>query len=374
MYSLAIKTLFADRGKLLVALAGVVFSVALVNVQGGLFLGLLRKAALLVDNSTADIWIGHRRMHNVDFPRDIPRRWVDRVRTVDGVAQAEPYLIGFSDMTLPDGGYEGVFVVGAERTSLLGGPWNLVEGDTADLLRTDAVIVDASDDAKLGHPQIGEMREIGHQRARIVAKTYGVAGFLVTPYVFTTYDRAASYTRKSPEQCSYILVETAPGADVEQTCRLLRARLPHADVLPRQTYGAISVDYWMQRTGLGISFGAATVLGLFIGLVMVAQTMYAMVLDRLAEFGTLKAMGATLRQICVMLLTQALLMAVVGSLVGLGLVALVQRFYSSPHAPIVIPWWLSLSSFALVVVICLISAMLPYLRVRRIDPLIVLQS
>ena len=51
----AIKTLLADPGKLTAALVGVVFSVVLVNVQGGLFLGLIRKAGVLVDNSQADI-------------------------------------------------------------------------------------------------------------------------------------------------------------------------------------------------------------------------------------------------------------------------------------------------------------------------------
>lgn len=374
MLSLAIKTLLADRGKLLTALAGVVFSVALVNLQGGLFLGLLRKAALLVEHGEADIWVGHRRMHNVDFPRDIPRQWIDRVRTVSGVRDAVPYLIGFSEMTLPNGGYEGVFVVGADRETLIGGAWNLVEGRIEDLRKTDGVIVDAADDEKLAHPAVGEIREIGRRRARIVAKSHGIAGFLVTPYVFTTYDRATAYTGKSPERCSYILVDVAPGADVPAICETIRQRLPDADVYPKSQYGRLSVNFWMTRTGLGISFGAATTLGLIIGLVMVGQTMYAMVLDRLAEYGTLKAIGATLWQICAILLAQAMILALVGSALGLAAVAAVQWMFATPHAPIVIPYWLSLSSCLLVVIICLVSALAPYLRVRRIDPVHVLQS
>ena len=67
-------------------------------------------------------------------------------------------------------------------------------------------------------------------------------------------------------------------------------------------------------------------------------------------------------------------MALVGSLVGLLLVAGVQHFCSTPRAPIVIPWWLSLGSCLLVLVICLISSWLPYLRIRKVDPLMVLQS
>src|SRR4030042_4645832 len=103
MWSIALKTLVADRGKLLTALVGVVFSIVLVNVQGGLFLGFVTKAGLLIDNGRADIWVGHRKMHNVDFPRDIPRRWVHRIRAIPGVKRAESYLVGFSDMTLPRG-------------------------------------------------------------------------------------------------------------------------------------------------------------------------------------------------------------------------------------------------------------------------------
>ncbi|MBN1911253.1 MAG: ABC transporter permease, partial [Pirellulales bacterium] len=89
MWSIALRTLMADRGKLLTALVGVVFSIVLVNVQGGLFLGLIRKASLLVEHGEADVWVGHKNMHNVDFPRDIPRRWVNRVRAVPGVRRAE---------------------------------------------------------------------------------------------------------------------------------------------------------------------------------------------------------------------------------------------------------------------------------------------
>ena len=64
MIHFAIKTLLADKGKLVIALTGVVFSLVLVNVQGGMFIGMIRKSTLLIDNCDADIWIGHRGMRN----------------------------------------------------------------------------------------------------------------------------------------------------------------------------------------------------------------------------------------------------------------------------------------------------------------------
>ncbi len=374
MWSIALKTLIADRGKLLTALVGVVFSIVLVNVQGGLFLGFITKAGLLVDRGTADIWVGHRKMHNVDFPRDIPRRWIYRVRGVPGVLRAEPYLIGWTDMTLPSGGYESVVLIGVDRGSLLGNVWNVKQGRADSILQTDGIIVDECEAAKLEYPRLGDLRELGGRRARIVGLSHGVIGFLVAPYVFTTFDRAVTYLRKDPEVCSYYLVQLEPGADIERVSALIRQRVPLLDVLPRRQYSWISTNFWMTRAGLGISFGAATLLGLLVGMVMVAETLYAMVLDRLGEFGTLKAMGARESQICSILLMQALIMATAGAAVGLAVVSAVQRFCSTPRTPIVVPWWLSLGGCLLVLVICLTASLLPYLRIRKLDPMMVLQS
>ena len=374
MWSIAVKTLVADRGKLLTALVGVVFSIVLVNVQGGLFLGLIRKAGLLVDHGEADVWVGHKKMHNVDFPRDVPRRWVHRIRGVPGVKRAESYLIGFSDMTLPSGGFEGVTVVGVDRASLLGNAWNLTQGRPDSILQTDGVVIDQCEDEKLEHPQLGELREVGGRRARVVGFTRGIMGFLVAPYVFTTHERAAAYLNKQPHLCSYFLVQLQPGADAEEVSAAIRRRVPELDAFPKEEYSRISINFWMTRTGLGISFGAATLLGLLVGMVMVAQTLYALVLDRRGEFGTLKAIGATEGQVCSILLVQALIMATVGSILGLAVVGGIQHFYSTPRAPIVVPWELSLGSGLLVLVICLVSSLLPYLRIRKVDPMMVLQS
>lgn len=374
LWQMAIRTLLADRGKLLAGLIGVVFSVVLVNVQGGLFLGLIGKASLLVQHGNADIWVGHREMHNVDFPHDIPQRWLPRIRAAQGVLAAEPITIGFSEITLPSGGFEGVTIYGVEPNSEIPPPWQIVEGHLDALDHPHAVVVDQYDNDKLTAPAIGESREIGGVRARIMGKTRGMHGFLVTPYVFTTLDRAARYIGKPPGRCSYFLVRVAPGADVEETCAAIRRRVPEAEVMPAEEYAAVSVNYWMTRTGLGISFGAAALLGLLVGLVMVGQTLYAMVLDRLSEFATLKAMGATEREILTVLLGQAAGIASMGIGIGLAAVLFIIGFYDSPQAPLEIPLSMMVVSAAGIFLMCILASALPYLRIRRVDAHSVLQG
>jgi putative ABC transport system permease protein len=374
MWSLAIKTLVADRGKLLTALVGVVFSVVLVNVQGGLFFGLIRKASLLVDQGDADVWVGHKNMNNVDFPQDVPRRFVERIRSIDGVKRAEPYLVGHSVMTLPDGGFEYVLVVGCDPATLLGAATPRLGSRTDGLSRADGIIVDTFDAHKLGNPRLGDVREIGRRRARVVGFTQGILGFLVTPYVFTTIDRAAEFLNRESTVASYFLVQVDDTASAEEVCRRIQERLPDLEAYTRRQYAALTIGYWLQRTGLGISFGAATAMGLVVGLIIVGQTMYASVLDRLVEFGTLKAIGAQEWQVRAVILQQALSLAVVGSAAGLLCVLAVQGAFSTPRAPITIPWYVALASCLVVTAVCLAASLLPYLRVRAIDPAMVLQA
>lgn len=161
MWRMAIKALLGDRTRLSLSLLGVVFSVVLVNLQCGLLLGIMQKASLLVDHGRADIWVGHRHMNNVDIGGYVPERWVQRIRSVAGVAHAEPYIVMFAQASMPEGGFENVLVIGCEPRSLLGGPWRVVAGDVADVVRCpDGIAVDRCDAAKLDHCGLGDVREI----------------------------------------------------------------------------------------------------------------------------------------------------------------------------------------------------------------------
>src|SRR5216683_4603592 len=153
MWILAIRALLADRGKLLTSLLGITFSVVLINLQGGLLLGLIKKASLLVDYGQADIWVGHQHMSNVDMGTFIPERWIQRIRSVEGVERAEPYVVMFGQATMPDGRFENVVVVGSETTSLMGNAWVMANGDPRAVRHPEGILVDACDLPRLGNPQ-----------------------------------------------------------------------------------------------------------------------------------------------------------------------------------------------------------------------------
>ena len=373
-WNLAYRTLFHDRGKLIAGLVGVIFSVVLVNVQGGLFLGLINKASLLVDRSNADIWVGHRGMHNVDFPYPIPERWRYVVAGIDGVDDVQPLRIDFGKMSLRDGRFEDVVIVGVSEGTDLGRAFKVVEGPDTPLAQHDAVVVDNCDDEKLQNPKIGDLREINGRRVRIAGKSSGVLSFLVSPYVFTTYDRAIDYSGGDVGKASYLLLRTRAGADPGNICAEIERMLPDVSAMPASEYGAVSINFWMTRAGLGLSFGAATLMGLLVGLVMVGQTLYAMVLDRVSEYATLRAIGLSERELLCILAFQSALVATIGIAIGTVMTIILEMFLSTPRATIEIPLLLYLGCGALIFAICLFASGLPYLRIRRIDPHTALQA
>ena len=374
MLLFALKTLVSDRGKLLTALVGVIFSLVLVNIQGGLFFGLIHKASLLVDHCAADIWIGHRGIDNVDLPTNISQARINRVRSLPGIAEVEPFIVASAMMSLTNGEFEPIWIVGSDRTSLLGSAWSVSQGNVGNLRQPAAITVDEIDDRKLGNPSLGDVVEINGHRAHIVAKTHNVQSFITTPMVFTTLESARRYSQIPDGACSYYLVRAGEGADLQRLCRAIRSRLPNLDVYTAAEFRKMSQDYWMKRTGIGVSFGAATLLGLVVGLLMVGQSLYAMALDHLGDYATLKAIGADDGQVGRVVIVQAVAIAAIGSAVGLAIVVQVQRFWSSPLAPIEIPTVLLSGGVVVVFGICLISSILPFLRIRGVDPATVLQG
>ncbi len=374
MFRFALKTLLSDPGKLLTGLAGVIFSLVLVNVQGGLFLGLMHKASVLIDHCDADLWIGHNAIENVDFAQDIPDLWINRIRGLPGVERAEPYIIGKGLATLPDGGFEDVWVIGSDPASMLGTGWSFVAGASEDLKRPDAVSFDEIDSVKLGNPRVGDWLEINGHHAKFAAQTRGITGFVTTPYLFTTLETARRLSNIRSGHCSYFLVKAQRGADLERIRREVRHHLPDVVVYTPEEFARVSQDYWMKRTGIGVSFGAATGLGLLVGLLMVAQSLYALALDHIGDYATLKALGAEDRHVCRVILQQSATIALTGSVAGLAIVAAIWQCWSSPLAPVDIPLWLAGWSVVFVFGLCLAASLLPYLRIRSIDPAVVLQG
>ena len=109
-----------------------------------------------------------------------------------------------------------VLVIGANLWAAGLRPWNIFEGTLDSLSIPDAVAIDRSYFERLGSKGLGDTAEIRDQRAQVRLVTTGIRSFTTTPYVFTPLDRARAYTATPPNKTTYLLVQLAPDADVEE--------------------------------------------------------------------------------------------------------------------------------------------------------------
>jgi putative ABC transport system permease protein len=247
-------------------------------------------------------------------------------------------------------------------------PWNIVEGSINDLRAPSSIAVDDTYFADLGVNKIGDVAEINDTRVKVAAVTHGIRSFTTLPYIFMSLARARALTGATVNQATYVLVRLAPGADVEKVRAALTARLKDREVMEQAEFRQRSVDYWMFQTGAGASLISGALLGLIVGIVIVAQTLYASTKDHLPEFATLRALGASAGYINKVILIQALLSAVIGYSVGMSVTMLVVRAAKDTTMPVIMTPGLAVLLFLLTIGMCALAAVSAIFKVTRIDP------
>jgi putative ABC transport system permease protein len=371
MWTLARKLLLHDRLRFAVAIAGVSVSVMLVLVQVGLYFGFMDTASSVIDASTADLWVGKRGNEAFEFASPFDERAYYKVASVAGVDRAERVLINFTQFKLADGGDLGVQIVGVETTpgrAPLLAPWHVVAGDADRLRDPGAIVVDRSEYPKLKIDRVGHTTEIAGVHARVVALTEGIRSFTTSPIVFTDLRSARSYMPGlGPDAVTYVLVKVAPGASIDRVQQEINA-LPHLAAYKTSEMSARTRSYWSSRTGVGAGFFTTAVLGVIVGFVVVGQILYSGTLQYLREYGTLKAMGARNTMVMRVILSQAMISAALGFVVG-GVLAIGMRA-AMASANLTVALFPSLYAATLVVTIamCSLAALLSIVKVFRLDP------
>jgi putative ABC transport system permease protein len=370
---LAWRNLAHDRARFAVTMVGVTVAVILISVQIGLFFGFTSTTTAIIEHSRADLWVAVKGLRNFEITMPQRERHRFSILSVPGVERAEKLLVVFAPWHKPQGGYESVLIIGFDPDGGLAGPWNVVAGDLEALRQPDTVMVDDLNVAKLGVNRIGDTAEIFNHRARLAGFTHGLRSFTTSPYVFASFANAINYASVSDEQTNYVLVKLAAGADAKAVQAEIRRRLPDVDVLSRQEFADMTSDYWMFTTGAGSAVLVSAALGLIIGMVIVAQVLYATTIDHLAEFATLRAMGAPRSFVLKIIGWQAAISAVGGHAAGIVIAMLLAKASEGGTALIIVSPAMAAALFFVTFAMCGSAALVSVKKALSIDPAMVFQ-
>ena len=146
------------------------------------------------------------------------------------------------------------------------------------------------------------------------------------------------------------------------------------DVYTRDQYSWKTRLYWTWETGIGVGFGLTVFMAIIVGVVIVSQTIYSATIEHLREFGTLKAIGATNRDVYGIILKQALINALIGYIIGLAITLLAVRSARRHRPRARRSPGLMAFVFALTVAMCATASVVSVRKALNVDPLVVFRS
>lgn len=366
------------------------FAVALALVQVGIYNGFVRSSTLLIEESSADLWIAGRDTLFLEITLPVPYTWLAKAKSVDGVARAEPLIIRTIVWKNAHGLLDYGRVVGFDPAGSLLRIDEHPTGNLREVAKPRAFAVDAAQLREMGVDGIGAEGTIRSKPARLAALTHGTQPLISPTFFYTSLRNAvawspimidefvrdpflATYDENSPLQ--YVLVRVKTGRDVESVRSALERALPESHVFTRQEIMDVTRAYWVKRTSIGFLLGLVALLGVFVGIVVVAQILYASVNEHLRDYGTLKALGIPDRTIYGSIVTQAIALALVGFVPGVIVsVAIVAFARSAEGLNILITPAGAAGVLVLTVAMCVLAGLFAVRRAITVDPVIVFKA
>jgi putative ABC transport system permease protein len=365
--------LLGDTSKYLSLVFGLAFAVLLITQQGSIFLGLMLRATGPLQNiSQPDLWVTDPYVKWVSETRALSDEDLNRVRSVPGVAWAEPFFTLRANAELPSGNFRNVNIIGISRTTMVGRPPEVLVGRLEDLKIPDAIMVEETARRKLGNPGIGDTLKLNDRRAVVVGFVRAKSGFDSPAVIYTTYENAITYVPLGRNKLSYVLVGVKPGEAISDVQARID-RLPDLAAFTPDQMRWKTVQFIMAETGIGINFGITVFLGFIVGLVVSAAIFFQFTLDNLRNFAVFKAMGARRRTLVSMILIQALTVGLIGFGIGVGGAGLFTLAGRKPGAELAafFPWPLMIGALLAMLLCISLGSLLSLQRVLRLEPAVV---
>lgn len=367
MLRFALRFINYDKPKSIGVIFGIIISVFLVGQQTGIFLFLTGAMSSLVDNIEADIWVVDGKTTNANALGLIDTRVGRQAESLPGVKKAYPLVVSGGTAKFRGGKSAPVSIIGAQPPRFIGGPWAVIEGRLEDLIEEGAVSTDVFDSVTLNNIERGEFFEINGRRVFAALRTRGVRGFGAT-YVFANLTFARSLGDIPSTRASAFLLELEPGADPERVRDGINAHFFGVRAWLKKDFSRATVATILSTSGIAFSIGTLILFATLSGMIIIGLTMYSAAVDRIGDYGTLKAIGADNRYVRRLILIQALFFAFAGYAIAVLLLQLFRRGIA--NSGILFDYSMTIKAVFLLVtlLISLGGAVFAMRRIGRLEP------
>jgi len=366
--SLAQRNVFHERGKLILGVLSVAAALTLITLLTGFRDGMYSAVAAYTDNMRADLIVTQSGGKGTYTSGAIPAAIHGEIASVSGAIEVEHVLA--ADIIFTDGDLRiPAVLIGYNLPTGVGGPWSLHQGRAVQ--QDDEITLDTWLAHHAGIGVNDEVNVLG-QRFTVVGLTSQTTSWIGS-YIFVSRT-AAEGLLQQPGIASFYLLRLPDGADTSAVARAIESQVSGVEAL---TPGQIALA---RRKTLASIIGAPInlmlLIGFITGIAVMGLTTHTAIVDRMQEYGVLKAVGANGNWLRRLVIFETLFRAGLGFMLGIGLSYLVAQLIMRvfPQFTIIIhPETIGMIGLS-ALVMTVFAALLPIRRVVAIVPAVVFKA
>ena len=306
-----------DKAKSIGILVGIVISIFLIGQQLGILSFLTGLMGGLIGNSRQDIgqiWVVDNITQNANELAALDERLVQEIRSIEGVENTFPVIAANASVKFANGKTAPILVIGSESPSFVAGPRNdrINAGHLFSLNDDGAVSAEFFDQSIFNNKvDVGTRVEINGKSAYIKVQTKSARGFAGS-FFYTTLTKARYFTSFSDHKVNAIAVQIKPGYTTAIVANNINRAIYGVKAWDAKELENTTIRFITISSNIGTSVGSLVIFAIISGFFIIGLTLYSSALDRLKDYGTLKAIGASNNYVRKLILMQAFLFAIVG--------------------------------------------------------------
>lgn len=373
MIRTAIKFMRYDRAKSIGIIVGIVISIFLIGQQLGTLRFITEVMGGLMNNAnpkSGQIWVVGKATKNVNVLTHLDSRLVREIRSIKGVKNTYPIVVANASITLPDGKSSPIVLIGSDAPVFAGGPnkSKIIKGNRFSLTQTNTVSAEYFDAKALNTElNLGSSLEINGKHATITVETKNAQAF-GGHYMYANLNNARFYSDFPSHKVSIIAVKTSQGANTQQVVQRINETFFSVKAWQIDQLKESTIKKLLSTTNMGVSFGTLVIFAIITGFFIIGLTLYSAVLDRLKDYGTFKAIGATNGYVRKLIFTQAILFAVIGFIIALGLLIAFKQGVAQAGLIIVLSPQLIILLFIITLFISVGGSLFAIRKINKLEP------
>ncbi len=373
MFATAFKFIRFEKAKSLGILMAIIISIYLIGLELGIFFYLSSLISGIVVNSNpeyAQVFVVNRRTENANQLAPFDSRWVNQLTSIPGVDGTHGIVITNVSIRFPNGDNAPAIIVGSDYPEMAAGPSAslLNSGSMQNLLDPGTVSADYYDNRAFHYDvKKGTTFEINGKAAVVGVTTKNAKGFS-SPLLYTTTSKARFFSGFSGNLVNGVIVTVHDPMKIDQVVENINSIAPHLKAWRTEDLDKSTVINVMTANNMGMSFGTLVIFAIVSGFFIIGLTMYSATYDRIKDYGTLKAIGATSSYITRLVVTQSFLYSIAGYTVSL--IMLIGTKYGMAKAGLIInlsPLFL-LFLFMVTLIIAVGSSFFSTGKLKKVEP------